>query len=198
MTCQELKDGSLLELAHKLVGDQLQPGSTVVDATLGNGHDALFLAGCVGSEGKLYGFDIQQEALDITHRRLNEAAINPSSYELIGQSHSEMARHISSKVQAVMFNLGYLPGGNKEIVTHKHFTTEAISSALALLSAGGILTVMCYPGHPGGAEEADLVMSKLDALDAHDYLVTCYRRAQSSVSAPFLCVVRDAKRPAPG
>lgn len=198
ITCKELNDGSLLELAHKLIGDRLQAGDTVVDATLGNGHDALFLARCVGSEGELLGFDIQQEALDISRQRLDEAAIDPCCYKLFCESHSEMARHISYKVQAIMFNLGYLPGGDKEIVTEKHSTLEAISSALALLAPGGVLTVMCYPGHPGGAEEADLVMRNLDELDKHDYLVTCFKRASSRATAPFLCVVHDAKRPAPG
>jgi predicted methyltransferase len=198
ITSKELNNGSLLELAHKLVGEQLQAGDTVLDATLGNGHDALFLARCVGSEGELLGFDIQQDALDVTRGRLDEAGIDPCSYKLFCESHSDMTRHVSTRVRAIMFNLGYLPGGNKEIITQKNSTIEAISSALALLSPGGILTVMCYPGHPGGAEEADLVISYLDELDTHEYLVTCYKRMGSGASAPFLCVVHDAKGPAPG
>ena len=107
---------SLVQQVHQAVGNILKPGDTAIDATVGNGHDTLFLATQVGESGKVYGFDIQEAALDSAYRRL-EAANQSGQVSLYRAGHEVMTqllpKSVIGKVQAVVFNLGYLPGGDK-------------------------------------------------------------------------------------
>jgi SAM-dependent methyltransferase len=56
--------------------------------------------------------------------------------------------------QALVFNLGYLPGADKRVITRPESTLLALEAAPRLLAPGGVLAIVVYPGHPGGAEEA--------------------------------------------
>lgn len=182
-------EGNLLEYAHEIVRGHVKSGDVAVDATLGNGHDMLFLSHCVGGSGKVFGFDIQSGAIDATRQRLDDEGIDPGLYHLVCDSHSGMARYVKREVQVVMFNLGYLPGGDKRIITRSETTLQALSAAVDLLAAGGVLTVMCYPGHDGGTEEAALVADWLARMSLECGELRRYRRAGASDSAPFLCVM---------
>ena len=194
MVLEKSIDGSLLEQAHDLIVDVLEQGDAAVDATLGNGHDTLFLARCVGRDGKVFGFDVQQAAVGNAGKRLDDAGVDSCCYALFCESHADMALHITTKVKAVMFNLGYLPGGDKKIITQAHSTVAALSAAIESLSCGGILTVMCYPGHDGGADEADLVTNFVDELDEDDWRVTRYSRAEARASTPYLWTILDVSQ----
>ena len=194
MVLEKSIDGSLLEQAHDLIVDVLEQGDAAVDATLGNGHDTLFLARCVGRAGKVFGFDVQQAAVGNTGKRLDDAGVDSCCYALFCESHADMALHITTKVKAVMFNLGYLPGGDKKIITQAHSTVAALSAAIESLSCGGILTVMCYPGHDGGADEADLVTNFVDELDEEDWRVTRYNRAEARASTPYLWTILNVSQ----
>ncbi|GAW92309.1 tRNA (mnm(5)s(2)U34)-methyltransferase [Calderihabitans maritimus] len=142
--------------AQEVVGRVLREGQTAVDATAGNGHDTLFLAKQVGPGGKVYAFDIQQEALDITARRLRSNGIE-TQVDLIRAGHENMDQYVKEPVQAAMFNLGYLPGGDHRCITRPDSTVRAIGKAMELLQPGGIITIVIYTGHPGGREEAEAV-----------------------------------------
>src|SRR5262249_21317060 len=135
-----------------------------IDATAGNGHDTRFLLECVGASGRVFAFDLQAEALAHTAR----AAGDVSNLTLFTRDHAEMRDAIPPEyhghVGAVMFNLGYLPGGDHSITTQPTSTLKAISAALELLRPGGVLTVLAYTGHLGGAEEADAVAKLLGEL----------------------------------
>ena len=194
MILEKSIEGSLLLQAHDLIVDVLEHGDAAVDATLGNGHDTLFLARCVGRAGKVFGFDVQQAAVGNTGKRLDDAGVDSCCYALFCESHADMALHITTKVKAVMFNLGYLPGGDKKIITQAHSTVAALSAAIESLSCGGILTVMCYPGHDGGADEADLVTNFVDELDEDDWRVTRYNRAEARASTPYLWTILDVSQ----
>ena len=194
MILEKSIEGSLLLQAHDLIVDVLEHGDAAVDATLGNGHDTLFLARCVGRDGKVFGFDVQQAAVGNTGKRLDDAGVDSCCYALFCESHADMALHITTKVKAVMFNLGYLPGGDKKIITQAHSTVAALSAAIESLSCGGILTVMCYPGHDGGADEADLVTNFVDELDEEDWRVTRYNRAEARASTPYLWTILDVSQ----
>ncbi|MGB1260653.1 MAG: class I SAM-dependent methyltransferase [Akkermansiaceae bacterium] len=141
--------GSLLEVAHSHISAIVERGEVVMDATLGNGHDTLFLAQCVGERGRVIGFDVQQAAIDATRERLVSSGVPEAVYQLHLMSHSRAGDVINEPCAAVMFNLGYLPGAEKSTITQTKTTLEAIRAGLALLRDGGILTVMCYPGHSG-------------------------------------------------
>ena len=138
---------SILSLSKQLIRQALQPGNAAVDATVGNGHDTLFLAETVGAAGRVYGFDIQAEALQAARRRL-EAANLEGRVTLFKESHHRMAEclpaEVHGRIRAVMFNLGYLPGGDHAIITRRNHRS-ALEAASRLL-AGGMSIV--YTGHP--------------------------------------------------
>ena len=151
-------------LAHEWIAAVLQPGDSAVDATLGNGHDALFLAQCVGTAGALWGFDVQAQALQRSRERLLTHAAIPARGNFFHRCHSEMAICVPEPVQAIMFNLGYLPGAEHDYITQTHKTLQALSAAAELLDVGGRMTVLCYPGHVGGDEETAAVLEWAEKL----------------------------------
>ncbi|MGI5838993.1 MAG: class I SAM-dependent methyltransferase [bacterium] len=155
-------------LARMLVARALAPGATAVDATAGRGSDTRFLARQVGPTGRVYAFDIQAAALAATRQRLAEAELL-GRVELIEAGHERMRDFVTGPAQAVMFNLGYLPGSSHTIVTQPATTLRAIGQSLRLLAAGGLLTVVAYPGHPGGRAETEAVADYLLGLDREHY-----------------------------
>ncbi|PTX60248.1 putative rRNA methylase [Melghirimyces profundicolus] len=167
-----------LPFAHQLVKGVLPPGGWAVDATVGNGHDTLFLARSVGAGGKVHGFDIQREALERAEARLRDNGV-AHRVTLHHQGHHRMKEYLppewKGKVSAVMFNLGYLPKGDPTVITRPATTLPALSQALEWLSPGGILTAVLYTRHPGGAEEADRVLRYIHELDPRAYRAVQYR-----------------------
>jgi len=153
------------EMAHDLLAQVLSPGDLAVDATCGRGKDTLFLARQVASEGHVYAFDIQEEAIVATRRLLVENQVL-SSVTLYQTGHENMASHVPAGLKGVLFNLGFLPGGDKEVITCAESTVLAVDAALKLLAPGGMLTVVCYPGHAGGDTEKELVEEKIKSLPA--------------------------------
>jgi predicted methyltransferase len=187
---QETVQGSLIAIAHEVVAAVVNPGDVVVDATVGNGHDTLFLANCVGGDGRVIGFDLQRDAIESARTRMSEAGVCEDNYELHVLGHELMAAYVPMGVAAVMFNLGYLPGGDKGVITQVATTLDALDAALACLRSGGELSVMCYPGHPGGDTEAEAVVKWLDGVLLKTCESTCYQRIGASETTPFLLVVK--------
>ena len=189
-----LVTSNLLQKAHALVTETVKAGDTVIDATMGNGHDTLFLTSLVGSEGEVIGFDIQEQAVESTRQRLLEAGVNLDRVTLHCASHAVMNELVpvekKQKVTNVMFNLGYLPGADKSLITKVKVTLEAISQAIEYLQPNGLLSVMCYPGHEGGDTEAAAVKKWLKALPKDQFSVEHYVREGHRPSSPFLLVAR--------
>jgi 16S rRNA C1402 N4-methylase RsmH len=146
-----------VETAHALLQQHLQPQMIAIDATAGNGHDTLFLCQTVTELGQVYAFDIQNQAIINTQQRLQAANISPLSYHLISSSHDlmieELTLHQVTQVDAVLFNLGYLPGTDKQITTQTSTTLKALDQACILLKPQGLLCVVVYPGHSEGLQE---------------------------------------------
>jgi predicted methyltransferase len=184
---------SVLNEAHRLVGERVAVGDCVVDATMGNGNDTLFLARCVGTTGYVYGFDIQAEAYEHTWERLIRERITMEQINLIIHSHDKMESSIPEamhgQVAAIMFNLGYLPGGEQSLITKTDTTIEALNASLRLLRSGGILTIVVYPGHQGGDEEALTVHSWATKLSHKSYQVTAYQFLNATTVPPYLISV---------
>ncbi len=141
------------ELAHVLVQKCLKADGYAIDATVGNGHDTLFLAHLVGTGGRVDGFDLQRDAIENTRRK----TAGLPQVHLHHLSHEKMGEHLAGPVDAVMFNLGYLPSGDKSVITHPASTLPALETAAQVLGEGGILTVVVYPGHEGGSAESTAV-----------------------------------------
>jgi predicted methyltransferase len=184
---------SVLTMAHRLAAERIRPGDAAIDATVGNGVDTAFLARAVGPKGAVYGFDIQQAALDAARARVASAAPE-TRLELFLASHHRMAELLPAKlagqVSAVMFNLGYLPGaeGARSIVTRPETTLAALDASLTFLRPGGVLTVVVYTGHEGGREEGEAVDEWARSLPGDAGQAVLYRMIQRP-RAPYLIAV---------
>lgn len=159
-----------LHISHDLVSQVVKPGDIVVDATMGNGNDTLFLAGLVGETGKVYAFDVQQLALDNTRKRLAEAGVLERA-ELILDGHQNMDKYVPKGAKTVMFNLGYLPKGDHSLGTRAETTIEAIEKSMSLLCKEGILMIVVYYGGDSGFDEKNAVMEYFKTIDCKKYSV---------------------------
>lgn len=150
------------ELAHILMRKTLMDGDWALDATAGNGHDTLFLAQCVGPTGRVFGFDVQAAAIAQTARRVD----GHRQVTLFQAGHETLAAHLPEGAQlgGAMFNLGYLPGGPRAIITRAETTCAALAQTLERLRIGGLLTLVLYPGHAGGDSEAEAVRAYVKSL----------------------------------
>lgn len=181
-----------LHFARTLVGQVLQPGAVAVDATAGNGHDTEFLARIVGPSGKVYAFDIQREAVESSTIRLQAAGLQQCA-TVVHAGHEQMQQYIAPEhvgtIAACMFNLGYLPRGDKSITTRRHTSLLALQTAVEFLAPSGIITVMFYPGHSEGAEEAEHITAWATALPQTHFHVLRYEFVNLRNSPPWLLAI---------
>ncbi|EGW19899.1 tRNA (mnm(5)s(2)U34)-methyltransferase [Methylobacter tundripaludum] len=191
-----MKRISLVNAAHDLIRDILRPGDIAIDATVGNGHDTVFLAEQVGPSGHVYGFDIQQAAIDSTLEKFRQAP-SPEYLTLIHASHADMDEKIPAyhhgKVRVIMFNLGYLPGGDKTVITLTDSTLTALTVAARILAVEGIITLLAYPGHQGGDLETGQVKNWCEQLDTEQFEVSTIYSTEHKDSAPRLFVIRKLR-----
>lgn len=162
--------------ASELIEGALFEGAHAVDATLGNGHDALRLCELVGESGHVTGFDIQPEAVSRSQTRLDAAGFHERAH-LICAGHERMAEYLAPEsMDAVVFNLGWLPGAEHAVTTRTETTLRAVSAALDVLREDGLLTVCVYPGHAEGAREREALLEWAKNLDPtrFDATLKCY------------------------
>ena len=144
----------VLQYAQTLLKSAISNGDIAVDATAGNGHDTLFLAGLVGDDGFVYAFDVQKQAVDATLHRLLDNALEHRAV-VLKDGHENAAKYVDKPVSGAIFNLGYLPGSDHEVITRPNTTIQALKSLLKLLKVGGIIVLVIYHGHEGGKKERD-------------------------------------------
>lgn len=143
-----------------------------IDATMGNGNDTLFLTKLLGAKGKIYAFDIQNQAIEKTKKLLEENNfIGTENVNLILDSHGNIGNYVKEEIDIAMFNLGYLPGGDHKVVTNGEITLKALKYILSLLKKSGIISLIIYYGHEGGKEEKDCIISFTNSLDSRNYRV---------------------------
>lgn len=178
-----------LALAREYLGKVIEPGDWAVDATLGKGRDTLFLAEMVGEKGKVFGFDIQDQALEYTRQALQERNWL-ERVELIKANHADIDTYLpQGRVKAIMFNLGYLPGGDHSLITKPQTTVTALEKSLAILDKGGLITLVVYSGHVGGMEERMAVEEFLTKLDPCLYSVIKLEFLNRANNPPLLLVI---------
>lgn len=180
--------GNAVLLAQHFVGAVLGDGTVAVDATMGNGHDTVYLAGKVGDGGRVYSFDIQPEALRITKENLRQSGLQ-ERVKLIRDGHESMDRHLEEAVDAFLFNLGYLPGGDHNVTTKPDTTVAALHAALAALKPGGRIGIVVYTGHPGAEEESRAALELASRLDPGEFGVIKVQFANRPERAPFLILI---------
>ncbi len=167
---------SLTFLQHVLA-EALCPGDLAVDATVGNGHDTALLARLVGPSGLVHGFDVQAEAIESAGRLLAAAGL-AERVRLHAQGHERLAEILPQtdhgRAAAVVFNLGYLPGGDETRTTRPETTLAALDASREILAPGGVIALACYSGHAGGAEETQAVAAWCRSLPFAGWRVARY------------------------
>ena len=176
-------------LAREVILRAVEPGDTVVDATMGNGHDTQMLCETVGPEGRVWAFDVQAQAVEETRNRLRAQGLDGRA-ELILSGHEHMAEYVKGPVKAVMFSLGWLPGGDHAVTTRWETTRTAVESALDLLAPMGVLVICAYPGHAEGEREKQELTAFLGGLDNRRYNVLHQRFLNAGPGAPECFVIQ--------
>lgn len=166
----------LTEVAHAALAAVLADGARAIDATVGNGHDTLFLASRVGPGGRVIGFDVQPRAIDAAAARLGAAGVG-KVVTLHHAGHEQMLTRIPAEwcgtVAAITFNLGYLPGGDKALITRAETTVAALDQGLDLLRPGGLISLLQYRGHAGAMSEVDAVDEWVEGASGHCRITRC-------------------------
>lgn len=188
-----------LEMAHWMLKDIIKTNDVVVDATMGNGYDTQFLAE-LGAN--VYAFDVQEEALNATEKRLDDAGIKNQIFEknlsklltepsvnLVLSGHEKLSEYVKEPIKAAIFNLGYLPKTDKSVVTKADTTLTALDALTNQLVVGGRIAIMIYYGHEGGMEEKDAVIKWTSSLPQKDWEVTSYAPLNQIHTPPILVLI---------
>lgn len=171
---------SHLDLSHSYWEKLVHKGDIVIDATCGNGHDSLKLAqlALTTDSGNLWAFDIQEQAIKQTFHLLSQS-LEPEQVErirLLQRSHAVFPDDIANEsVKLIVYNLGYLPGGNKAITTAVQSTLQSLDAAQKLISPGGAICLTCYPGHAEGAREQDHILDYTRRLHPRTWNITFHQ-----------------------
>lgn len=187
------RDDFMLETAmrysHTLLKECVHEGDTVIDATMGNGHDTLFLSQLVGTTGKVYAFDVQEMALENTKQRLQDHDIHHVDCILDGHEHLNRYLAADELIKGAIFNLGYLPKSDKTIITQPQTTLTALTDLLTHLETKGRIVLVLYYGHPGGETEKEAVLDFCRQLKQEEYSVLTYQFINQKHQPPIcLCI----------
>ncbi|MDQ0231157.1 class I SAM-dependent methyltransferase [Metabacillus malikii] len=182
----------ILPFAKALLETAVSKGDITVDATIGNGHDTVFLAELVGADGHVYGFDIQSDAVAKTKDKLsangldNRVTLYTKGHQYINET---IPQHHHGAISGAMFNLGYLPGGDKAIVTHHESTISAIKQLLSMMKPEGIIVVVIYHGHEEGQIERNHVMDYVTSIDPSEAHVLQYQFINKNNNPPYIVAI---------
>lgn len=191
-----MKAFSPVALAHRFAAMSIDPGDRCVDATVGNGHDTVFLARRVGRAGRVLGFDVQTSAIVSTREQLRKRGLDERVILQL-EGHENVGHRLKtlgwSGIRIAMFNLGYLPGSDKRVVTHGDTTLCALGPCSDALLPRGAISIVAYRGHRGGEEEYHAVWNWARKLDSSRYQVMRYERG-SSTAPVFIWIEKKAQR----
>lgn len=199
----------IVNWSQSLAAEVLLPGALAIDLTAGSGRDTLFLWQQVAPDGRVLSLDIQPVALAETSSRLQLAGVplhpspvgghrvgtEPGVY-LAAACHSRLGEFVDSAPRAILANLGFHPGGDREFVTRPETTLAALQTATRLLAPGGRLVITVYPGHPGGATEAAAVADWFAGLSPR-YWDALQLRVANRERAPFLLLAEKRNAASP-
>ncbi len=172
--------GNISDLSHYIIKNFVLNKHIAIDATLGNGYDTDFLSSIFN---KVYAFDIQEDACR------NYIYKKKDNVEVINASHHLFKKYINEKVDCIMYNLGFLPGGNKEITTLHETSLESIKEGLDILENGGIMTICIYRGHYEGKIEETCILEYLKKLPKNQFGVMVQFYLNRQDISPLLVVI---------
>lgn len=165
-----MEQRNALALAHRFLREQVAPGAFCIDATAGRGRDTLFLCRLVGEGGRVLALDVQGQAVEATRALLAQEGVTNAA--IVQDGHQHLSAYAApGSVDAIVFNLGWLPGGDHSIRTTADTTVPALEQSLRLLKPGGVLSLCLYYGGVSGYEERDRVLDWLSRVDQQEYTV---------------------------
>lgn len=183
--CKPLR---ITEQAHLLLRSWIKPGDIAVDATCGNGKDTALLVELCGA-GTVYACDIQQQALDSTRCHLEKTG-SVSTVRFVQGCHSQWDQLLPSehkgKIKIFVYNLGYLPHGNKALTTRAKTTIESVEQALDWVGAEAAILVVAYPGHSTGLEELEAFLEWCHGKLPKNWKTTAYKSSGRFKRGPEL------------
>jgi SAM-dependent methyltransferase len=184
---------SHIDLAHQYWERLLVPGDIAIDATCGNGFDTAFLAKIL-LHGRVIAMDKQADAIAASKEKIEKELGNEvcKNIEFYHQCHSTFPDKILKEtIKLIVYNLGYLPKGDKSIITASSSTLASLAKALDLIQPGGAISVTCYPGHPGGDEEEIAVLEFAKNLDPQ--LWSCFHHSRiNKAKSPSLLLLQKS------
>lgn len=182
----------VLPFARELLQKAIGEGDVAIDGTAGNGHDTLYLATLVGEKGFVYSFDVQKEAIEATKNRLLENDA-PQSVTLIHDGHENVKKYLKMEhegnIAGAIFNLGFLPGSDKTVITKPETTIKAVEEILQQLKKEGIIVLVIYHGHEGGKKEKDAILHFAKNLPQEKYHVLKYEFMNQKNDPPFIIAI---------
>ena len=185
-----MKNYQITAWCHHWICEHVKEGDLCIDATAGNGNDTQLLCELVGEEGKVLAFDIQSQAVESTKKRLEAKGLLQRANVYL-ESHTRMDAYAKEdSVSCIVFNFGYLPGGDHALATQKDTSIAAVKAGLRLLKKGGIMSLCIYSGGDSGFEERDALLEELRTLDGKQYLVivSSYYNRPNNPPIPVLIV----------
>lgn len=187
-----MKLTGILPFARELLKKAVTDGDIAIDGTAGNGHDTLFLKTLVGDRGFVYSFDVQESAIEATKKRMIENNAE-NDVALIHDGHENIEKYIKEdhkrQITGAIFNLGYLPGSDKTIVTQPDTTIEAVQAILHELKKEGIVVLVVYHGHSDGKREKDSLLQFVQELPQGKYHVLKYDFINQKNDPPFILAI---------
>jgi len=178
--------------AREMIEGAMFDGARAVDATMGNGHDTQWLCELAGENGCVYAFDVQQEAVNRTAERLAAAGLEQRA-RLFCQGHEHMSELVPEPVDAIVFNLGWLPGAEHGVTTRTDTTLQAVNAALQVLRENGLMTICIYPGHEEGTRELHALLEWASKLDDKRYDALLKTYVNQPNDPPQMLAIRKKK-----
>lgn len=160
-----------LGLTHWMMAERIKPGDLCIDATAGKGRDTLFLCSLVGETGRVLAMDVQADAVAQTTALLTEQGC-VDRVQVVQDCHSRMGAYAQPEsVDGIMFNFGWLPGGDHNLFSGPDTSIAAVKAGLELLKPGGVMTLCIYHGRNNGTAERDALLAFLPTIDNRRYTV---------------------------
>ena len=181
-----------LGLSHQFMAAHIREGAFCIDATAGKGRDTLFLCRLVGESGRVLALDIQPDAVAQTRDLLTQEGVIHRA-QVVETCHSRLGEYAApASVDGIMFNFGWLPGGDHNTFSHADTSVAAVRAALDLLKVGGVMTLCLYYGRQNGTAERDAILDFLPTIDHRRFTVIRGDFSNRIGDVPIpVCIIRE-------
>lgn len=194
MNQNNLSTADFTNFIHSIIKPHLFAGAVCADMTAGRGRDSLFMLKNTEPDGIVYAFDIQKEAVRLTSELLKKHGISQCRYKVLKRCHSETASILPSPPDIIIYNLGYLPGGDKTKTTLAPTTIKSIKQSCGIVNPGGIISIAIYKGHPEGMTECENIKKFAQTLNTKTYKCVSMTYLNAEATAPEYLLIQKIQK----